>query len=324
MNLMAAQGGSKLRLDTLPCGPQASAVKRVAFPLAVLLGTAAPAAGQAPEWAVLWRVAASTLPAPAPLGTGPTNIFWNPAAVHDLPGLSAGLEVLHTPDVVSLSGTVGAVAYRISRRVSAGVVGGRLGVSDLVRTTTSPVSEGSEIQAYTQFIGGAIGGGGARLAGGVLLLVHDARLDQRNEGGVTVDLGVRGRPADALTFAAATHLAAIPIEQRATTEYFLGAEYRVGSPHLWGSRGRILARYGVSLRADGPLEHHLGGGLALADRLRVDLGFLREAGYGGGAWRPVLGVTFRAGRYVVGVARSTGMNDVGAAYRIGLNAGLLP
>ncbi|MDH3495956.1 MAG: hypothetical protein OER21_04275, partial [Gemmatimonadota bacterium] len=230
-------------------------MKRVAFPLAVLLGTAAPAAGQAPEWAVLWRVAASTLPAPAPLGTGPTNIFWNPAAVHDLPGLSAGLEVLHTPDVVSLSGTVGAVAYRISRRVSAGVVGGRLAVSDLVRTTTSPVSEGSEIQAYTQFIGGAIGGGGARLAGGVLLLVHDALLDQRNEGGVTVDLGVRGRPTDALTFAAATHLAAIPIEQRATTEYFLGAEYRVGSPHLWGSPGRILARYGVSLRADGPLEH---------------------------------------------------------------------
>lgn len=324
INLMAGQGGSKFRLDTPLRRPQPWAVKRVAAVVAVLTGTVGPAAAQAPDWAVLWRVAASTLPAPAALAGGPTAVFWNPAAVHDLPGLAAGLEVLHTPDVVSLSGVLAAVTYRVGDRLSLGAIGGRLGVSDLVRTSTSPVVEGTEIQAYAQFLGGVVGGGGDRFAGGAVVLLHDARLDQRNERGATIDLGVRGRPTDALTLAAATHLATLPLEARPTTEYTLGAEYRVGSPRLWGLPGRVLARYGVSFHADGPVEHHVSGGLAVGDRLRVDLGLRQEAGYGNSAWRPVLGLTFRAGRYVVGVARSSGMNDVGAAYRIGLNAGFLP
>ena len=72
------------------------------------------------------------------------------------------------------------------------------------------------------------------------------------------------------------------------------------------------------------LEHAVSAGLALADRLRVDVALLQANEYGSSAWQPVVGVEFRAGRYVVGAARGSGLNGVGATYRIGLNAGVLP
>ena len=48
----------------------------------------------------------------------------------------------------------------------------------------------------------------------------------------------------------------------------------------------------------------------------------REAGYGGAAWRVVGGLRVAVGRYRLSFARDAGVNDTGAAYRVGLEARL--
>ena len=86
----------------------------------------------------------------------------------------------------------------------------------------------------------------------------------------------------------------------------------------------MLGRYGIELRGSGELEHMVSTGVGLADRLRVDVALLRADAYGSAAWQPVVGIELPIGRYVVGVARGSGLNGVGATYRIGLNVGVLP
>lgn len=320
---MARGGGSKHRLDRgfRPLHP--SAVRRPALLLVPSLLVTSPAGAQAPEWADLWRVASATLAAPAPLERGPTGMFWNPAAVRDHSGLAAGIEVLHTPEVVSLSGVLAAVSLRVGRVASVGVGAGRVSVSDLVRTTSSPIGEG-EIPVYAQFAGLTAGTSLGPLAVGAQLRLHDARLDARREGGLTLDLGVRVASVGPFAVAAATHLAAPGFERSPVTDYFAGAEYRVGTSRFWGAPAAVIARYGVGVHATGGVEHDLSGGLAFGDRLRVDAALRREVAYDVGSWRFAVGLAFRAGRYLIGATRGSGLNEVGAAYRIGLSAGVLP
>jgi hypothetical protein len=329
VNLMAGEKASKRRLDTVREPLQPSTVKQVGAAVALALGVASPLAAQAPELALLWRVAGSTLAVPAPLERGPTAVFWNPAAVYEAAGLSAGLEVLHASDVVSLSGLLGAVAYRLGDVASIGISGGRMSVANLVRTTTSPVSEEGDIPVYAQFVGVGAGTGIGPLTAGAQVRFHDTRLDTRAENGVTVDVGVHVRPTSALTIGAASQFGYVDLAGRATTGYFGAAEYRAVAGPVWGAPAFIIGRYGVEVRNSGvpghvDVEHVVSAGLSLAARLRVDLALRRESAYGAGEWRPVLGISFRAGRYLVAVARGNGLNDVGATYRIGLSAGASP
>lgn len=323
-NIMAVSEGSKPRLDTPSHSLQPWAVKRLGWVLLVTVFPSGPLQGQAPDLALLWRVHGGALTTPAPLQTGPIGLFWNPAAVNSVPGLALGLEVLHTPDVVSMNSLLAGLTYRLGPRLSVGLSGGRISVSDLVRTSTSPESEQGDIQVYAQFVGGTVGGTIGPLAVGAEVRVHDVRLDTEKDDGLTLDVGVHVRPFAALTLAAASRFATIDVAGRATAAYTAAAEYRLASGRLWGGRAALLGRYGIELRGTGDLEHAVSAGLALADRLRVDVALLQANEYGSSAWQPVVGVEFRAGRYVVGAARGSGLNGVGATYRIGLNAGVLP
>jgi len=48
----------------------------------------------------------------------------------------------------------------------------------------------------------------------------------------------------------------------------------------------------------------------------------REGAYGdrGANWRPVAGVRIVIGKYRITLARDTGVNDLGSAYRVGVDA----
>jgi len=48
----------------------------------------------------------------------------------------------------------------------------------------------------------------------------------------------------------------------------------------------------------------------------------REGAYGdrGASWRPVAGVRIVIGKYRITLARDTGVNDLGSAYRVGVDA----
>jgi hypothetical protein len=298
-------------------------VKQVVALLTLAGAAARPAGAQAPEWAELWRVAGVTLASPAALERGPTGVFWNPAAVRDFGGLAGGFEVLHTPEVVNLSGVLATLTYRLGRPASVGVSAGRVSVGDLVRTTSSPISEEGEIPVFAQFLGLVAGTSAGPAALGAQVRFHDARLDARSEDGVTLDVGFRIEALGPFAVAAATHFATPSLEKRPTTDYFVAGEFRIGTSHVWGAPAVVIARYGLDVRGTGALEQTLSGGLAFGDRLRVDAGFQREAAYDQSSWRFAVGLAFRAGRYLIAATRGSGINDVGATYRIGLSAGVL-
>lgn len=290
---------------------------------------------QAPASADLWRLAAISLPGPAALETGTTGAFWNPAAGGD-GALAVGLELIETPDIIGVSGLLAGVSYALGSTTRVVLMVGRTDVSDLVRTTTSATSEG-EIPVYEQHaaVGGVLRIGSLRA--GVLARAHDARFDAERNSGITADVGVRWTPIARLTLAAATHFFPINLKDRATTDYYGGLEYQARSLQILDTPSRILARYAVNFRQsnvgdpsrsspapENGLEHGIGLGLALGDRLRADALYTREVAYGAAEWRPSVGVGLRVGRYALTSARASGLNGLGATYRIGLDVDLIP
>lgn len=279
---------------------------------------------QAPDWAAMWRVPATTLERPAPLITGPAGTFWNPAAVADGRGLAFSVEVVQTPQAVGMSGVIAAATQQIGRHLGVGIVVGRIAVQDLVRTTTSPNSVGAGIPVYSQFAGATAGTSAGPVKVGVALRVHDARLDALRDGGITADVGLQVRPVGSLTLAAATHFASPTLSRSAPADYYAAAQYGIATTSVWGSRARINLRYGISYSQPLGLDHVLSAGLALDGRFWLDWGWTREQGYGSASWRSTLGVAFRTGRYTIGLARANPLSQVGATYRLALTVSALP
>jgi hypothetical protein len=312
---MALQMRSKLTLDTptAPVQPCAMRTPLAALPAVALLTTTVHA--QAPAWTDLWRVAEGTLVRPAALGDGPTGAFWNPAAVVSTRGPAFAIDVYQTPDVVNVSSVLLGATLGFGH-AGVGALAGRTSVGDLVRTTTSPIVDGAEIPVYTQFAGAVVGGRIGRLEGGAAVLVHDARLDALDDGGATVDVGVRLRPVSGLMIGVATHLGEPVATSGVASAYLGGIEYDVRIAPLLGLSSRLQLRYGVAVRERGSPDHLGSVGLLLADRLLIDAGVQRAGGYATGSWQPLLGLAFRAGSFRVGIARGSGASGVGATYRI--------
>ncbi len=282
------------------------------------------AMGQAPESASLWRVSTASLTLPPALETGPVGLAWNPAAPLDRSRLSASVQVVQTSDVVGLSSVLVGLSRSIGRSARIGISGGRVDVRDLVRTTSSPTSVGT-IPVYEQFLGLA---GQYQIRGlvfGGLMRLHDARFNVERDHGFTFDVGARFRASSRLVVAAATHFLAIEFGGRETTDYYAGAEY-LATPSfaIGGVAAQILLRYGATYSASERLEHTFGGGLDIGGHFRVDASVVREASYQYVGWRPTMAVSVRAGKYQLGLARSSGLNDLGATYRIGLDSTLFP
>jgi len=286
-----------------------------------LLGTPGLLSAQASPWADLWRVANGTLAEPAAVATSPTSAFWNPTAVVGRRGPRFAVDAYQTPEVVNVAGLLLGATYGLGDRIGVGIVAGRMSVGDLVRTSSSPVSEQGTIPVYAQFLGGAAAGRLGPVHAGATLLVHDARLDQRDEGGVTVDVGVRVTPIAGLALGAATHFGNAVVTEGPATEYLLGARYAFAIPPVLGLEAALRARYGITLRQVGASEQLGTVGLVLARRLMIDAGVIWAGGYGTAAWQPVFGLTFQAGPYRVGIARGSGASGIGGAYRLTLGIG---
>lgn len=298
---------------------------RAGLAVTALLGSssllASPLWAQAPQSADLWRLAAASLAGPAALESGATAAFWNAAAAQSDVRLRTGVEVLETPDVLSISGLLGGVTYRVTPTLAAQVLVGRIGVTDLIRTTTSPASEPGAIPVYEEMVGVGAALRRGPLTAGALLSGHDARFDADRSAGLTADAGVR-LALPRLTVAAATHFFPINGTDRRVTDYYAGAEYDLLRPRLWGAPAHVLLRYGLSTGERTGPEHGGGVGLALASQFRLDANLVRERGYADAAWRPTVGVHFRVGRYAIAAARATGLNGIGASYRVGLDVDL--
>lgn len=282
------------------------------------------ALAQAPSWAGLWRIASSTLTNPAALERGVIGTFWNPAAAAEQSGLSAGVAIVETPDIVGVGALLGGVSERVGPHVSVGALVGNISVNDLIRTTTSPSSVVGDIPVYSQFFGVLLGYHAGPFDIGATARAHHAAFDADRAGGVTTDIGIRVRPIPILALAASTQFASATFGQDPATDYFAGAELTVVTVHVWGAPTRLITRYGVQYRDPGGADQTFGLGVAFDGHLRIDGGLARERAFGLVSWRAALALAFHTGHYTIAIARADGLNDLGATYRIGLEVGALP
>ena len=283
---------------------------------------AAPARAQAPQSADMWRVATATLAVPAALQWGSTGAFWNPAPWASAGSTRVGVQVLHTPDVLALSGILAGVNHQASETVLVGAIVGRVEVGDLVRTTASPLSELGSLPVYEQLAGVHVGVQLGALSAGGALRGHESRFDAVRNTGATVDIGFRFAPSERMIIAGATHFFPVTFRTDNTTDYYGALEYRATEISLWGYGTTVTTRYGASYRNPHGVEHSFGGGLAVADLLTVDVAVTREVAFGDAAWRPALQIGLGLGRYSIVAARSNGLNGLGALYRFAFEVAL--
>lgn len=268
----------------------------------------------------LWRLAGGTVPVPFALATGVAGL-WNPAQPESLS--VAALELIQTPATIGAAGFLGGVRVRVGRLGRFGLAYGRMSMRDLVRTTLSPDPDGAPVQYYTQTARAHWSRGYGRATIGAALAFHETRLDVNTRSRTTFDIGARYAVGAHLLLAAATHffsrLAADPSQ-----DVFGAAEVRLWRGELWAGSGpaTVRARYGISAANGRGVDHHVGTGVDIGGAFAADVQAVREAGYSGVAWRPVVGVQFRVGRYRIVFAGDAGPRQVGTAYRVGLEARL--
>jgi hypothetical protein len=292
------------------------------FPLLLITGPLASLASlsaQSAPGAELWRLAAVTLPVPAALNGGVAAAFWNPAQRPDGHGW-LGLEVIQTPDVVGATGLLAAAVVPLPRVGNIGLVYGRMGLNDLVRTSDSPDPEGPSIPFYSQDVKLVWATSLRGLTLGTGLAYRSTRFDGATIDGWGLDLGLSQKVGGKLRIAASTH-GLRRLGNDPGQDVFAGIEYRMWQGALWqGAPGTIRARYGVSAGHPGGVDHQFGAGLEIGSVLTLDAQLAREASYGHAAWRGAAGLRVAVGRYRLTVARDGGVSNLGSAFRVGLEA----
>jgi len=318
--------GKRIALDTPLPGGQSS---RVDFPRAAAALTAAAtllpggARAQSAVAADLWRIVAGTHADPTALASDGSAALWTPAATLGPaePFLRLAAETIHAPAEAGVSGSVAAASVHTASGWTISAVYGRLTISDLVRTETSPEALGN-IPAYAQ----VISIGAARpfaipgLAGGIAVRALSARLDDLHEGRLAVDAGLTYTRSNLRLGAASHFLAPRTATSAPGASVLLGAEARTAETELLGARGTMALRYGASLAEGEAPSHLVSAGVALARAFEIDVGAARESASGDAIWRSRLGAAVSAGRYRVQLGRDGGVHGLGATYRFGLAA----
>jgi len=292
--------------------------------VALLFGVLAPAAllGQEGAGAELWRVAATTLAQPPALATGGAAGFWNPAQPATGERAAFGLEAVNVPSTVAAAGVLFTARARLGPVGRVGMVYGRMSVSDLVPTSLSPEPDGGTIPFYTQTVGASWSATRGANALGATLAYRTTKLDYEHSDRWTLDLGVRYGVTGALTVAVATRSFSRFAASDAAQDLSAGIDYRVWQGPLWrgGAAATVRGRYGVTWTRGFTQDHQLGAGFALGDLFATDLLVVREGSYSGGRWRFVAGLGLAIGRYRLTMAENPGVADIGASYRVGVEA----
>lgn len=287
--------------------------------IATLLAVCAPVtvAAQGSAATQLWRLAGTTLAVPAALTTGGASAVWNPAQRPPPGRASICMEIIQTPSALGTSGVLVVGRIRLRPLGELGILYGNMEMSDLIRTGLSPTQDSGSIPYYAQFVAGhwTMTQGGTTL--GATVGLQDVRLDDVRAQHVGVDIGVAQMLPAVFRVAAAAHLLAPLAASDPNHTFFGGVERR-----MWRSDGAVslTARYGIAFGYGSSADHQVGLGLDVSKVFLADLQFTREAGYGVPQWRATAGIRINIGHYGVSYARDAGTNDIGSAYRVGLEA----
>src|SRR5205809_7863097 len=104
----------------------------------------------------------------------------------------------------------------------------------------------------------ALGRGGTAL--GATVAYQQTHLDAAQSNRWTLDVGARRTFSDAVTLATATHFFSRFATGDASQELYGGLEVRVWHGPLWGTRGKLRARYGTAPATGSPPAHQFGPG----------------------------------------------------------------
>lgn len=282
----------------------------------------ADAAAQDAAGTALWRLAATTLPVPPALATGTAAVFWNPAQTEDSARTLVALEGIEAPAAIGASGVLAAVRVRARSLGYLGVVYGRVGLSDVTRTGDSPDPIGGAVPVYTHAFGATWARSFGATALGATVGFHETRLDAVRATRWTVDVGVSREVTPGLRLAAATHFFSSLSADDPAQDVYAGVEGRLWQGALWsgGERTVVRGRYGIAFGHGFTADHHAGLGFEVGRVVALDAGVVREGSYGAEGWRPVAGVRLIIGKYGVTLARDAGVNGLGSAYRVGVDA----
>ena len=289
--------------------------------IASILAVCAPVAVAAQETAAtqLWHLAGTTLAVPQALATGGASAVWNPAQTPPIGRASISLEFIQTPAPVGAAGVLAVGRIRVHPLGEVGIVYGNMQLSDLLRTTFSPMQDSGSIPYYAQFLAADWTMTRAGTTLGATFGLQDARLDEASRQRVVLDVGIAQVLPASVRVAAAVMT---PIVEGDPSDVFYGGiERRMWRGRLWRGSGpaSLSARYGVTVGHGFSADHQFGLGLEVA-ALIADVQVAREGGYGTAGWRGSAGMRIRIGHYRLTYARDAGLSDIGSAYRIGLEA----
>lgn len=290
--------------------------------LALVAGGVPALAAQRESGTELWRLAATTFPVPPALATGGAAAYWNPAQPDGSARFVLGLDAIQTPAAIGASGFLAAGRFAIGKMGRFGVLYGRMEIGDLVHTTLTPDPDGASIPFFSEIVGATWSRDYGSTTLGAMLAHHDSRLDLRRANRWTVDVGASRTFGHVLRLSAATHDLSRPSVSDPAQDLYAGAELRVWRGVLWtgGDSASLVARYGVALAHQFSPDNLFGLGLAIGTRFRGDLLLAHEGSYGSSGWRPAAGVSVAVGKYRVTLARDVGVQNIGSAFRVGLEA----
>ncbi|HEY2806551.1 MAG TPA: hypothetical protein VGI92_11910 [Gemmatimonadales bacterium] len=292
--------------------------------LLLIAMTAGQARAQGSVASDLWRVAQSTLLVPAPLSDDGAAAFWTPVVFLDSASrLRLGLEAVHSPDEVGVTGGMAALTWRAFRHSSISVTYGRLGVAGVGYTETSPELLSSSLAIYNETASiGLAGPLASGLSGGVALRYLSGRLAFASHSQAGLDFGAQYTRIPHLRLGVSTRFFDPTFSRsgRDAATYSAGAEVRTSRFDAWGAPTTLALRYGLTRGTDNDTQQLISGGLSLGSALTLDAGASREETASDAVWRSLLGIGIAAGRYVVRIGRDGGVNAFGATYRFGLTA----
>jgi hypothetical protein len=294
-------------------------MRHLTFALAIAVLAHAVAGAQRVPGRDLVQFPVAALDRPAALGSDMADGLGNPATLAVLSGarLRLGAAALQTPDEQAVSAQLLTAAHSLSERIVVGVSAARWSVDDIAATTTSPEVSDSDVSYNTALLSlSAARRNTKHVSVGVSLRARTGALASTRRTGVAVDGGI---VVDSLWRDARFGVASF-LWRPAQTEDERTTIHVAGDLRVWGTSAVREARAGVAADFTDPGERlEFLYASARTAALVARLGLARTVRWEAGPWRSRVGAGFFYDRYIVGVAREEGAEDMGPVYQFTIN-----
>jgi hypothetical protein len=295
-------------------------MRHLTFALAIAALVPSVASAQRVPGRDLVQFPVASLDRPAALGTDLADGLGNPATLTALAGarLRVGAAALQTPDAQAVSAQLLTAAHSLSQRIVVGISAARWSVDDIAATSASPDASDSDVNYSTAMLSLSAARRNTRnVSVGISLRARTGTIASTHRTGVAVDGGIL---VDSLWRHARLGVASF-LWRPAQTEDERTSIHVAGDLRVWGISTVREARAGLAAEFTDPGERlEFIYASARSGPLIARLGLARVVRWETGSWRPRIGVGFFYDKYIVGIAREEGAEDMGPVYQFTINA----